>query len=38
VTVSYNYSSNPIFPELPGLGLITPSVISSTNVVQIPAS
>lgn len=38
VTVSYNYSSNPIFPELPGLSLITPSVISSTNVIQIPAS
>jgi Flp pilus assembly protein TadG len=35
VTVSYSYSSNPLFPELPGLGLITPSTISSTNVVQL---
>lgn len=35
VTVAYNYSSNPLFPEMPGLGLITPSTISSTNVVQL---
>ena len=35
VTVSYSYSSSPLFPELPGLGLITPSTISSTNVLQI---
>jgi Flp pilus assembly protein TadG len=35
VTVTYNYSSSPLFPELPGLGLITPSTISSTNVVQL---
>jgi Flp pilus assembly protein TadG len=35
VTVTYNYSANPLFPELPGLGLITPSTISSTNVVQL---
>lgn len=35
VTVSYNYSSSPLFPELPGLGLITPSTISSTNVMQL---
>jgi Flp pilus assembly protein TadG len=35
VTVSYAYSSSPLFPELPGLGLITPSTISSTNVLQI---
>ena len=38
VTVTYNYSSNPLFPELPGLGLITPSSISSTNVVQMAAA
>jgi Flp pilus assembly protein TadG len=38
VTVSYNYNSNPLFPELPGLNIIMPSVISSTNVLQIPAS
>jgi len=38
VTVSYNYSSSPLFPELPGLGIITPSTLSSTNVLQIPSS
>ena len=35
VTVSYNYSGNPLFPELPGLSVITPSTISSTNVLQL---
>ena len=35
VTVSYGYHSNPLFPELPGPGLITPSTISSTNVLQV---
>ena len=35
VTVTYNYSSAPLFPELPGMGVITPSTISSTNVLQI---
>jgi Flp pilus assembly protein TadG len=35
VTVSYNYSATPLFPELPGLGVITPSTISSTNVLQL---
>jgi Flp pilus assembly protein TadG len=35
VTVSYNYSSQPLFPELPGLGLFTPSTLSSTNVLQL---
>ena len=34
VTVSYNYASSPLFPEMPGLGVITPSTISSTNVLQ----
>ena len=38
VTVTYNYSSSPLFPELPGLGVITPSSITSTNVVQLAAS
>jgi Flp pilus assembly protein TadG len=38
VVVSYDYADNPLFPELPGLNIITPSVISSTNVVQIPSS
>jgi Flp pilus assembly protein TadG len=35
VTVTYNYTSSPLFPELPGLGVITPSTISSTNVIQL---
>jgi Flp pilus assembly protein TadG len=35
VTVRYAYSSSPLFPELPGLGVITPSTISSTNVLQL---
>jgi Flp pilus assembly protein TadG len=35
VVVKYNYSSAPLFPELPGLGVITPSTISSTNVLQL---
>ena len=35
VTVTYNYSSAPLFPELPGLSVITPSTISSTNILQI---
>lgn len=35
VTVKYNYSSAPLFPELPGLGVITPSTISSTNILQL---
>ncbi len=35
VTVLYNYNSNPLFPELPGLGVITPSTISSSNTLQI---
>jgi Flp pilus assembly protein TadG len=35
VSVSYNYASSPLFPELPGLSVITPSTISSTNVLQL---
>ncbi len=34
VTVSCNYATSPLFPEMPGLGVITPSTISSTNVLQ----
>jgi Flp pilus assembly protein TadG len=34
VTVTYNYNSNPLFPELPGMGVITPSTISSSNTLQ----
>jgi Flp pilus assembly protein TadG len=35
VTVSYNYASAPLFPEMPGLGVITPATISSTDVLQL---
>jgi Flp pilus assembly protein TadG len=35
VTIIYNYSQSPLFPELPGLGLITPSTITSTNIIQL---
>jgi hypothetical protein len=35
VAITYNYASAPLFPELPGLGVITPSTISSTNVLQL---
>jgi len=34
VTVSYNYNASPLFPELPGMGVITPSTISSSNTLQ----
>ena len=37
VTVTYDYGASPILPELPGLGVITPSTISSTNVLQFSA-
>jgi len=35
VTVDYDYSSNPLFPELPGMGVITPSTISASTTLQI---
>ncbi len=35
VTVNYNYAASPLFPELPGMGVITPSTISSSNTLQI---
>lgn len=35
VTVSYNYAASPLFPELPGMGVITPSTIASSNTLQI---
>ena len=40
VTVNYKYNQSPLFPELPGMGVITPSTISSTNILQmsIPSS
>lgn len=34
VTVTYQYGRSPLFPELPGMGVITPSTISSTDVLQ----
>ena len=35
VTVTYNNSATPLFPVMPGLGVITPSTISSTNILQL---
>jgi Flp pilus assembly protein TadG len=34
VKVIYNYNSYPLFPELPGMGVITPSTITSSNTLQ----
>ncbi len=34
VTVSYNYNASPLFPLLPGMGVITPSKITSSNTLQ----
>jgi len=35
VTVTYDYAAHPLVPPAPGLGLITPSKLSSTAVVQV---
>jgi Flp pilus assembly protein TadG len=35
VTVTYNYSSAPLFPEMPGLGVIIPSTIASSSTLQV---
>ena len=35
VTVTYPYSSKPLVPPAPGLGLVTPDKLSSTAVVQV---
>ena len=35
VTVTYNYASSPLFPEMPGLSIVTPSTLTSTNTLQI---
>jgi Flp pilus assembly protein TadG len=35
VKVTYPYSSKPIVPPAPGLGLVMPSTLSSTAVVQV---
>jgi Flp pilus assembly protein TadG len=34
VTVNYDYSASPLFPELPGMGVVTPSNISGSNTLQ----
>ena len=34
VTITYNLAGNPVVPPAPGLGLVTPSTISSSAVVQ----
>lgn len=34
VTITYNLAAHPVVPAAPGLGLITPSTLSSTAVVQ----
>ncbi|MFZ0249398.1 MAG: TadE/TadG family type IV pilus assembly protein [Acidimicrobiales bacterium] len=34
VTVQYSYASDPLFPILPGLNIVTPSTLSSTDVLQ----
>jgi Flp pilus assembly protein TadG len=34
VAVTYNYAASPLFPELPGMGVITPSTISSSDTLQ----
>ncbi len=38
VTVTYPYSARPIVPPAPGLGLVTPSNLSSTAVVELTDS
>jgi Flp pilus assembly protein TadG len=35
VTVTYDYSAHPLVPPAPGLGLVTPSKLSSKAVVQV---
>ena len=35
VTITYDYSAHPIVPPAPGLGLVTPSKLSSKAVVQV---
>ncbi|MGP0032075.1 MAG: TadE/TadG family type IV pilus assembly protein [Acidimicrobiales bacterium] len=35
VTVTYNYADHPLFPVLPGLGILAPTTIASTAVLQV---
>jgi Flp pilus assembly protein TadG len=37
VTISYDYGSHPLIPPAPGLGLVMPSAISSTAVLELPS-
>jgi len=36
VTITYPYSSKPLIPSAPGLGLVTPNNLTATAVVQVP--
>jgi Flp pilus assembly protein TadG len=36
VVVTYPYSSKPLVPPAPGLGLVSPSTLSTTAIVQVP--
>jgi Flp pilus assembly protein TadG len=35
VVVTYNYATNPLFPPLPGLGVVEPSVITTRSTLQV---
>lgn len=37
VTVTYNYANDPLFPPLPGLGILSPNTIASVAVLQVSA-
>lgn len=36
VKITYPYSSKPLIPQAPGLGLVTPNNLTATAVVQVP--
>jgi Flp pilus assembly protein TadG len=36
VNLTYPYSSKPLVPQAPGLGLVTPNTLSAHSVVQVP--
>jgi Flp pilus assembly protein TadG len=35
VTVTYNYAAHPLFPPMPGLGVLTPNTIGATSTLQV---
>jgi Flp pilus assembly protein TadG len=35
VTVTYNYAQSPIFPPLPGLGILSPNTITTSSTLQV---